>query len=111
MIAGKFREIIDDGYIHWNLLRHMLKAGLMRMAQNLVTDLRWLAAKLSVTEPADLLNDYLSIKGHVDKKVLYSCVMLLRLTIREHILFVSLLSGCCAISGFGCHLGLADHSP
>ena len=28
----------------------------------------------------------------------------------ERILFVSLLSGCCAISGFGRHLGLADHS-
>ena len=29
----------------------------------------------------------------------------------ERILFESLLSGCCAISGFGRHLGLADHSP
>ena len=26
-------------------------------------------------------------------------------------LFVSLLSGCCAISGFGHDLGLADHLP
>lgn len=65
---GMFSEMIDDGYIHWNLLRHMLKAGLIEMAQQLVTDLRWLAAKLSVTGPADLLNDYLSIKGQVDNK-------------------------------------------
>lgn len=28
-----------------------------------------------------------------------------------YILFVSLLSGCCAISGFERHLRLADHSP
>jgi len=48
----------------------MLKAGLIKMAQKLVTDLSWLTAKLSVTGPADLLNDYLSIKGHVDNKVL-----------------------------------------
>ena len=38
-------------------------------------------------------------------------VLLLRSTLGEHILFMSLLSGCCAISGFGCHLGLAGHSP
>ena len=37
---------------------------------------------------------------------------LLRSTfIGERLLSVSLLSGCCAISGFGRHLGLADHSP
>jgi len=65
---GKLSEMTDDGYIHWNLLRHMLKAGLIKMAQKLVTDLSWLTAKLSVTGPADLLNDYLSIKGHVDNK-------------------------------------------
>ncbi|KAJ7373729.1 wD repeat domain [Desmophyllum pertusum] len=65
---GKFNEMINDGYIHWNLLRHMLKAGLIGEAQKLVTDLRWLAAKLDVTGPADLLNDYLSIKGQVDDK-------------------------------------------
>ena len=34
-----------------------------------------------------------------------------RLTLGKRILFVLLLSGCCAISGFGRHLGLADHSP
>lgn len=62
--------MIDDGYIHWNLLRHMLKAGLVDMAEKLVTDLRWLAAKLRITGPADLLNDYMSIKGVVDNKVL-----------------------------------------
>ena len=62
--------MIDDGYIHWNLLRHMLKAGLVGMAEKLVTDLRWLAAKLRITGPADLLNDYMSIKGVVDNKVL-----------------------------------------
>ena len=66
-----FSEMIDDGYIHWNLLRHMLKAGLIGLAQKLVTDLRWLGAKLSITGPADLLNDYLSIKGQVDNKVWY----------------------------------------
>ena len=38
-------------------------------------------------------------------------VLYLRLTLGERMLFVSLLPGCCAISGFGCHLGLADHSP
>lgn len=64
--------MINDGYIHWNLLRHMLKAGLIGEAQKLVTDLRWLAAKLDVTGPADLLNDYLSIKGQVDDKVIYN---------------------------------------
>ena len=61
--------MVNDGYIHWNLLRHMLKAGLVEMAQNLVTNLKWLTAKLSVTGPANLLNDYLSIKGHIDNKV------------------------------------------
>ena len=66
--------MINDGYIHWNLLRHMLKAGLIGEAQKLVTDLRWLAAKLDVTGPADLLNDYLSIKGQVDDKVIYNTV-------------------------------------
>ena len=35
----------------------------------------------------------------------------LRSTLGECILFMSLLSRCCAISGFGCHLGLVDHSP
>ena len=35
---------------------------------------------------------------------------LLRSTLGEGILLVSLLSGCCAISGFGRHLGLADNS-
>ena len=70
LLLGKLSEMTDDGYIHWNLLRHMLKAGLIKMAQKLVTDLSWLTAKLSVTGPADLLNDYLSIKGHVDNKVL-----------------------------------------
>ena len=29
----------------------------------------------------------------------------------QHTLYVLLLSGCCTISGFGSHLGLADHSP
>ena len=48
----------------------MLKAGLVDMAEKLVTDLRWLAAKLRITGPADLLNDYMSIKGVVDNKVL-----------------------------------------
>lgn len=61
--------MIDDGYIHWNLFRHMLKAGLIGEAQKLITDLKWLAAKLDVTGPANLLNDYLSIKGHVENKV------------------------------------------
>ena len=75
-VTGMFSEMIDDGYIHWNLLRHVLKAGLIEMAQQLVTDLRWLAAKLSVTGPADLLNDYLSIKGQVDNKVVSCCVVL-----------------------------------
>ena len=70
MIAGKFSEMFDDGYIHWNLLRHMVKAGQVQLAKNLVTDLKWLAAKLSVTGPADLLNDYLSVKGNVDNKVI-----------------------------------------
>ena len=74
--------MIDDGYIHWNLLRHMLKAGLVDMAEKLVTDLRWLAAKLRITGPADLLNDYMSIKGVVDNKVLslmtYKDVLLIR---------------------------------
>lgn len=65
---GKFSEMFDDGYIHWNLLRHMVKAGQVHLAKNLVTDLKWLAAKLSVTGPADLLNDYLSMKGNVDNK-------------------------------------------
>ena len=69
LISGKFSEMKDDGYIHWNLLRHMLRAGVIGEAQKLITDLRWLAAKLAVTGPADLLNDYLSIKGHVDDKV------------------------------------------
>ena len=62
--------MMNDGYIHWNLLRHMLRAGLIGEAQKLITDLKWLAAKLEVTGPADLLNDYLSIKGHVDNKVI-----------------------------------------
>ena len=65
-----FSKMIDDGYIHWNLLRHMLKAGLVDMAEKLVTDVTWLAAKLRITGPADLLNDYMSIKGVVDNKVL-----------------------------------------
>lgn len=69
-ISGKFSDMMNDGYIHWNLLRHMLRAGLIGEAQRLITDLRWLAAKLDVTGPADLLNDYLSIKGHVDNKVI-----------------------------------------
>lgn len=68
-ISGKFSDMMNDGYIHWNLLRHMLRAGLIEEAQKLITDLKWLAAKLDVTGPADLLNDYLSIKGHVDNKV------------------------------------------
>ena len=63
--------MIDDGYIHWNLLRHMLKAGQIGEAQKLITDLRWLAAKLDVTGPANLLNDYLSIKGLIENKVIY----------------------------------------
>lgn len=61
--------MIDDGYIHWNLLRHMIKAGQLKLAQDLVTDLKWLAAKLKVTGPADLLNDYLSVKENVDNMV------------------------------------------
>ncbi|XP_015776356.1 PREDICTED: apoptotic protease-activating factor 1-like [Acropora digitifera] len=65
----KFSDMIDDGYIHWNLLRHMIKAGQLKLAQDLVTDLKWLAAKLKVTGPADLLNDYLSVKGNVDNMV------------------------------------------
>lgn len=69
-ISGKFSDMMNDGYIHWNLLRHMLRAGLIEEAQKLITDLKWLAAKLDVTGPADLLNDYLSIKGHVDNKVI-----------------------------------------
>lgn len=68
-ISAKFGDMVNDGYIHWNLLRHMLRAGLIGEAQKLITDLKWLAAKLDVTGPADLLNDYLSIKGHVDSKV------------------------------------------
>lgn len=48
----------------------MLKAGLLDMAEKLVTDLRWLAAKLRIAGPVDLLNDYMSIKGVVDNKVL-----------------------------------------
>ena len=59
----------NDGYIHRNLLRHMLRAGLIEEAQQLITDLKWLAAKLDVTGPADLLNDYLAVKGHEDSKV------------------------------------------
>ena len=59
----------NDGYIHRNLLRHMLRAGLIEEAQQLIRDLKWLAAKLDVTGPADLLNDYLAVKGHEDSKV------------------------------------------
>ena len=69
IVTEKFSEMIDDGYIHWNLLRHMIKAGQLKLAQDLVTDFKWLAAKLSVTGPADLLNDYLSIRGNVDNMV------------------------------------------
>ena len=69
-ISGKFSDMINDGYIHWNLLRHMLRAGLIEEAQKLITDVKWLAAKLDFTGPADLLNDYLSIKGLVDNKVI-----------------------------------------
>ena len=38
-------------------------------------------------------------------------LVLLRSTLGERILFVSLFPGYCAISGFGRHLGLADQSP
>ena len=69
-ISGKFSDMINDGYIHWNLLRHMLRAGLVEEAQKLITDVEWLTAKLDVTGPADLLNDYLSIKGRVNNKVI-----------------------------------------
>lgn len=67
---GNFSEMKNDGYIHRNLLRHMLRAGLIEEAQQLITDLKWLAAKLDVTGPADLLNDYLAVKGHEDSKEL-----------------------------------------
>ena len=66
---GNFSEMKNDGYIHRNLLRHMLRAGLIEEAQQLIRDLKWLAAKLDVTGPADLLNDYLAVKGHEDSKV------------------------------------------
>ena len=66
---GNFSEMKNDGYIYRNLLRHMLRAGLIEEAQQLITDLKWLAAKLDVTGPADLLNDYLAVKGNEDSKV------------------------------------------
>ena len=79
--------MIDDGYIYWNLLRHMIKAGQLKLAQDLVTDLKWLAAKLKVTGPADLLNDYLSVKGNVDNMVVLHCYFCIKSSI------VELLSG------------------
>ena len=46
-----------------------------------------------------------------ENKKLTEIRLKLRWTVGERILFVSLLSGCLAISGFERHLGLADHPP
>ena len=61
--------MIDDGYIHWNLIQHLLKAGLQKEAFALLVNLTWVTAKLQVTGPADLISEYISIKEHIDGKV------------------------------------------
>ena len=70
LFSGKFDEMEDDGYIHWNLIRHMLKAGMTDIdAYNLLINLSWVAAKLRITGPADLLNDYISVRKNINNEV------------------------------------------
>ena len=62
----------DDGYIHWNLIQHMQKAAMVDGdAYNLLVNLRWVAAKLKITGPADLLNDYISVRKSIKSEVKY----------------------------------------
>jgi len=59
----------DDGYIHWNLIQHMQKANMTDDVYNLLTDLSWVSAKLRVTGPADLLNNYISVGKSIKDRV------------------------------------------
>lgn len=77
-LLGNFYEMIDDGYIHWNLVRHMLKAGLQQEALALLVNLTWITAKLSVTGPADLLSEYIYSKELINSKVRLVSVCVIR---------------------------------
>ena len=68
-LAGNFSEMIDDGYIHRNLVRHMLKAGMWQEALALLVSLEWITAKLRATGPADLLSDYINMMECIGSEV------------------------------------------
>ena len=58
---GEFHLLADDGYVHSHIGMHMLEAGMTTLWSKLLTDLRWVSAKLKNCGIADLLNDYLKI--------------------------------------------------
>nr|WEC89224.1 apoptotic protease-activating factor 1 [Polypodium hydriforme] len=56
--TGDYWKLSNDGYIHWNLIEHLLQAGNTTGAVQLATDLRWLDSKMRNTVLADALNDF-----------------------------------------------------
>ncbi|EDO47633.1 predicted protein [Nematostella vectensis] len=63
--GGKFDVMEDDHYIHWNLIRHMLKANMVEDTYTLITSLSWVVSKLKVTGPSDVISDYISVRDSI----------------------------------------------
>ncbi|XP_041472197.1 apoptotic protease-activating factor 1-like [Lytechinus variegatus] len=59
---SKYYTLPDDGYIHMYLAGHMAQAEEFAELQTILTCLRWITNKVSLTGPANTLSDYVSYK-------------------------------------------------
>jgi apoptotic protease-activating factor len=66
--SGEFSELPDDGYVHHNLIMHILKAGRKTDAAHLLTDLQWIESKLRVCGPSEAIVDYLRFQSLQSEK-------------------------------------------
>ncbi|XP_066922573.1 apoptotic protease-activating factor 1-like [Clytia hemisphaerica] len=55
---GDFKDIPDDGYIHWYLISHLIMADDVTTAVQLMKDLFWLQRCLDSTSPVSLITQF-----------------------------------------------------
>ncbi|XP_074651809.1 apoptotic protease-activating factor 1-like [Tubulanus polymorphus] len=64
--GGEYHLLPNDGYMHWFICYHMMKADLLSELPSILLDLKYIDAKIQVTGAADLINDYIKYGALLD---------------------------------------------
>ncbi|XP_071500465.1 apoptotic protease-activating factor 1-like [Diadema antillarum] len=65
---GAYHTLPDDSYIHMYLAHHMAQAGEFAELSTILQSLRWIARKVTLTGPANMLSDYVSYAVNIPEK-------------------------------------------